>query len=120
MAIDFKVKISELRLKDKSKLTEEEEGFIKIIEDYIDTQINSKLSTDKLEVWIEKNYVSFIYNPLTKKNFPEMTMARRAFLREELLSRYEKANWKINWYQDDGLDGPNMSGGDYLILKGVK
>ena len=42
------------------------------------------------------------------------------FLKTELLSRYEKANWVIDWHIDDGLDGPNMSGGDYLVLKGKK
>ena len=119
MAIDFKEKFSELRSKDKADLTQEELGHIKIIEDYIDKEIETKLSTDKLEVWIDKNYVLFHYNSTTKKPFPTMTSARKSFLTEELLSRYEKANWKITWYEDDGRDG-NMSGSDYLILKGVR
>jgi hypothetical protein len=46
-----------------------------------------------------------------------MTNARKEFLKNELLKRYEDANWLIKWHIDDGLDG-NMSGGDYLILKG--
>lgn len=119
MAIDFKEKISELRLKDKADITQVELGYIKIIEDYIDGKIESDLSTDRLEVWIEKPHVLFNYNPVAKKPFPNMTSARKSFLTEELLSRYEKANWKVSWYDDDGRDG-NMSGSDYLILKGVR
>ena len=58
------------------------------------------------------------YNPKTKKYFPAMTNARKEFLKKELFTRYENANWVISWHIDDRLDG-NMSGGDYLILKGV-
>jgi len=119
MAIDFKQKITELKLKDKAGLTPDELGYIKSIEDYIDGEIEKKLSTDRLEVWIDKNYVLFNYNLVTKKPFPIMTNARKSVLTGELLSRYEKANWKINWHEDDGRDG-NMSGGDYLILKGIR
>lgn len=119
MAIDFQKKITELKLKDKAELTSDERGFIKIIEDYIDGEIEKKLSTDNIEIWIDKNFVLFNYNPVTRKQFPSMTNARKALLREELLSRYEKANWRISWHEDDGLDG-NLSGGDYLILKGIR
>lgn len=119
MAIDFKEKYSELKLKDRADLTTDELGYIKSIEDLIDSEIENKVSTDRLEVWIDKNYVLFNYNPATKKPFPSMTNARKSVLTGELLSRYEKANWKINWHEDDGMDG-NMSGGDYLILKGIK
>lgn len=118
MAIDFKNKIEELKNKDVEPLTQEELGYIKDVEDYIDSQIEAKLSTDKKEVWIDKAFVVFNYNPITKEVFPYMTNSRKAFLKTELLRRYEKANWKIDWHFDDGLDGPNMSGGDYLILKG--
>ena len=119
MAIDFKEKYSELKLKDKADLNPDELGYVKVIEDYIDDEIEKKLSTDRLEVWIDKNYVLFNYNPATKKPFPSMTNARKSVLTGELLGRYEKANWKINWHEDDGMDG-NMSGGDYLILKGIR
>lgn len=118
MAIDFKEKYSELKLKDKADLNPDELGYIKIIEDYIDGEIEKNLSTDRLEVWIDKNYVLFNYNPTTKKPFPSMTNARKSVLTGELLSRYEKTNWRITWHEDDGMDG-NMSGGDYLILKGI-
>ena len=119
MAIDFKEKYSELKLKDRADLTADELGYIKSIEDLIDSEIEKKLSTDRLEVWIDKTYVLFNYNPITKKPFPSMTNARKSVLTGELLSRYEKANWKIDWHEDDGMDG-NMSGGDYLILKGIR
>ena len=119
MAIDFKQKITELKLKDKAELTQDELGYIKTIEDYIDSEIERKLSTDNLEICIDKTYIKFFYNPATKKQFPSMTNARKSILTAELLSRYEKANWLISWQLDDGLDG-NMSGGDYLILKGIR
>jgi hypothetical protein len=120
MAIDFKQKFADLLAKDVEPLTQEELGYIKLVEDYIDSEIEKKLSTDNKEIWIHKTYVSFNYNPLNKKPFSNMTNNRKVFLKEELLSRYEKANWKIDWHIDDGLDGPNMSGGDYLILRGKK
>jgi hypothetical protein len=43
---------------------------------------------------------------------------RRSLMRNELEKRYKKAGWKIEVKLDDGLDGPNMSGPDYWILKG--
>jgi hypothetical protein len=118
MAVDFKEKFATLKEKDVEPLSQEELGFVKLVENYIDSEIEKKLSTDNKEIWIDIAYVSFNYNPLNKKPFPNMTNNRKTFFKEELLSRYEKANWEIKWHIDDGLDGPNMSGGDYLILKG--
>jgi hypothetical protein len=118
MAIDFKERYTKLIQKDEEPLTEVELGYVKTIEDHIDSEIEKKLSTDSREIWIDMAYVRFNYNPSTKKPFPNMTNNRKVFLKKELLSRYEKANWSIDWHIDDGLDGPNMSGGDYLILKG--
>jgi hypothetical protein len=119
MAIDFKEKFAELKRKDVEPLTEVELGYVNIIESYIDSEIQKKLSTDNREIWIDVAYVRFNYNPDTKKPFPtQMTSDRKKFLENELLKRYEKANWLIRWHIDDGLDGPNMSGGDYLILRG--
>jgi hypothetical protein len=119
MAIDFKEKFAELKSKDTEPLIGVELNYIKIVESYIDSEIQKKLSTDNREIWIDVAYIRFNYNPETKKPFPkQMTNARKKFLENELLDRYEKANWQIKWHIDDGLDGPNMSGGDYLILKG--
>jgi hypothetical protein len=119
MAIDFKEKFANLKAKDAEPLSQEELGYVKIIEDYIDSQIESKLSTDNGEVWVNIVYTRFAYNPVLKKPFPNMTNTRRSFLTDELLKRYEDANWLIKWQIDDGMDG-NMSGGNYLILKGMK
>ena len=119
MAIDFQEKITELKLKDKAEITQDELGYIKSIEDLIDAKIEKELSTDNNEIWIDKNYVKFNYNPITKNQFPNMTNTRKLVLTNELLSRYEKANWLLSWQIDDGMDG-NMSGGDYLILKGIR
>ena len=118
MAIDFKEKITELKQKDIADLTQEELGYISVVENYIDSVINKDLSTDKEEVWIDKSIISFHYNPITKKGFPVMTRARQSFLTTKLLSKYEKANWKITWEDTDYRD--SMTGGDYLILKGIR
>jgi hypothetical protein len=117
MAIDFKEKFASLQAKDSALLTEEELGYIKNVEDYIDSEIERKLSTDNKEVWIDTCYIEFRNTPKGDP-FPCMTNKRRDFLKQELLRRYNNANWEIDWHIDDGLDGPNMSGGDYLILKG--
>ena len=119
MAIDFKQKITELKTKDKAELTPDELSYIKCIEDLIDSKIEKELSTDNYEIWVDKTYVKLHYNPVTKKPFPSMTNARKLVLTNELFGRYEKANWSISWQIDDGMDG-NMSGGDYLILKGIR
>lgn len=118
MAIDFKEKITELKQKDVANLTQEELGYISVIEGYIDSVISKDLTTDKEEVWIDKSIISFQYNPITKKGFPVMTRARQSFLTTELLSKYEKANWKITWQEADYRD--SLSGGDYLIFKGIR
>jgi len=115
MAIDFREKFANLKAKDVEPLSSEELVYVKIIEDYIDSQIEAKLSTDNREVWIDIVYARFTYNPISKKPFPNMTNNRRSFLTTELLKRYVEANWLIKWQLDDGMDG-NMSGGDYLIL----
>ena len=43
MAIDFKYKIASLRAKDSYPLNEEELGYVKQIEDYIDSEIEKKI-----------------------------------------------------------------------------
>jgi hypothetical protein len=117
MAIDFKKTFETLKTKDNQPLTDVENGYVRMVENYMDSTIEKKLSTDSLEVWFDFHVVKFIINPVTNKPFESMTEARRQFLKRELLSRYENANWLIKTQLDDGLDG-NMSGGDYLILKG--
>ena len=44
MAIDFKEKFAELKSKDVEPLTEVELGYVKIVENYIDSEIEKKLS----------------------------------------------------------------------------
>jgi len=120
MAIDFKTQFVLSKALDREPLTSEEETYIKEVEDFIDEQIIKEISTDKTEVWIDKAYVSFVYNNVNKKRqYKPMTNARRNLLQETLLKKYKEKNWKIKWHIDDGLDGSNMSGGDYLILKGI-
>jgi hypothetical protein len=121
MAIDFKARYLTAQVSDREPLTSEEEIYIKEVEDFIDDKIMKEITTDNTEVWIDKAYVSFVYNNVNKKRqYKPMTNTRRNLLQETLLNKYKKKNWEIKWHIDDGLDGPNMSGGDYLILKGIK
>jgi len=121
MAIDFRARYLTAQVLDTKPLTSEEEIYIKEVEDFIDEQIMKEITTDKTEVWIDRAYVSFVYNNVNKKRqYKPMTNARRNLLQETLLNKYKEKNWEIKWHFDDGLDGPNMSGGDYLILKGIK
>ena len=118
MAVNFKERLSLLRMKDMEPLSVDELKIIKVVEDYIDGEIIKKLTTDNKNIWIDKCYVEFNYNPISKKAFvPSMTNTRKHFLTKTLLDRYLDADWEISWHIDDGLEG-NMSGGDYLILKG--
>ncbi len=121
MAIDFKTQFVLSKALDRKPLTSEEETYIKEVEDFIDEQIIKEINSDKTEIWIDKAYVSFWNNNVNKKRqYKPMTNARRNLLQETLLNKYKEKNWEIKWHFDDGLDGPNMSGGDYLILKGIK
>lgn len=45
---------------------------------------------------------------------------RKNLIYEELCSRYKKAGWDLKVELDDCLDGPNMSGPDYMIISPKK
>jgi hypothetical protein len=120
MAIDFRERYLRAQILDTKPLTSEEEIYIKEVEDFIDDKIIKEINSDKTEVWIDKAYLTFVNNNVNKKRpYKPMTNARRKLLQETLLNKYKEKNWEIKWHIDDGLDG-NMSGGDYLILKGIK
>ncbi len=116
MAIDFKKQLALSQALDIKPLTSEEEIYIKEVEDFIDDKIIKEINSDKTEVWIDKAYVSFVYNNVNKKRqYRPMTNARRNLLQETLLNKYKEKNWEIKWRIDDELDGAN-----YLILKGIR
>lgn len=110
MAIDYQKKVNEIKEKENSPLDSIERGYVDLIENYIDEQIEKKFSTDNLHVDIEVDYVDFT-KPNVGRHYRTMTKGRRDFLKSELISRYEKSGWKVTYhppvfgrdYEEDGF-----------------
>jgi len=113
------IKYKELKTNLKTEpLTEEELTLIQEAEDYIDSEIEKQFAKSTYgEVYIELLYPTFVYSK-ERGALMDSNSYRRSLMRNELEKRYKKAGWKIEVKLDDGLDGPNMSGPDYWILKG--
>jgi len=115
MAISTK----EIKLKKKefsdAPFLEHELKYIKKLEDYIDNLIVEKLKSTS-EFYIDLTIFECNYDPINKRQ-TDFEPARKLRMQKELESRYKKAGWKIEVKYDDGLDGPNLSGSDYVILK---
>lgn len=110
------IKYSELNKIDKRPLTEEELATVSVIEKWIDDEILRQFKT-KNEVWIDLPSASFEYNPINGERRTNIKSIRKKMMADELKRRYEEADWTISYHIDDGTEG-NMSGGDYMILKG--
>lgn len=115
MAINFK----DLKHKlDSTPISEVELNLIKDVEDYIDEKIIENYDKSLYrEVSIDMCYTRFSYSPKTKKSIVGLGQSRIPKLVAELERRYKTAGWEIRYHIDDGLEG-NMSGSDYMILKG--
>lgn len=113
------VKFKELRKKlESTPLTEDELILIKNVEDYIDEIIVEKYDQSLYhEVSIDMAYTRFSYSPKTQSIIQGLGQSRIPKMVAELERRYKVAGWEIKYHIDDGLEG-NMSGGDYMILKG--
>jgi len=85
--------------------SEEELKTIKEIEDWIDEKI------------IHAEDCSLVRVNLQMTTFHQQPKQRQEKMKKELYQRYENNGWKLDVDLDDGLDGPNRSGSDYLILK---
>ena len=109
------VKIKELKDKIfKSPFTDEELTQIDKIEKWIDEKLKKDYNGD--EVYILLSIAEFKYDPIA--NISDYAYnPRKQIMKKELEKRYKSAGWKIDTHIDDGLDGPNMSGQDYWILK---
>jgi len=115
MAINFKDLKHQL---DTTPISEVELKLIKDVEDYIDAQILEKYDKSIYrEVSIDMAYTRFSYSPKTKSMIQGLGQSRIPKLVAELERRYKVAGWEIKYHIDDGSEG-NMSGGDYMILKG--
>jgi len=111
------IKYSELNKIDKRPLTSEELSMVSAVETYIDREILEQFKT-KNEVWIFLGIANFEYDPIAKQVRTGLKSIRKKMMAEELKDRYLNAEWKISYHIDDGLDGPNRSGSDYMILTG--
>lgn len=117
MAINYK----EIKEKlERAPLTPEEINLINEAEEYIDGEIVKNFGGSTYgEIFVELQIPNFSYSPKQKKAL-NLKHTRATLMQKELEARYKKAGWKITISYDDGLDGPNMSGPDYWILKGGK
>lgn len=115
MAIKYKEFKKNLK---NEPLTEEELTIIQETEDYIDSEILKQFPKSIYgEVRIDLTYPTFTYSK-QRGALMNTNSYRRSMMRSELEKRYKEAGWKMEVKLDDGMDGPNMSGPDYWILKG--
>lgn len=117
MALKYKEILNDWNNKMSRDFNIEELGLIEKIESYIDFEIKKDFGDNK-EISIELPIPTFKYDPILKKSITNIPQPRISLMNKELERRYKDAGWKIRIEYDDGLDGPNLSGPDYWILKG--
>jgi hypothetical protein len=91
-------------------LSEDELEMISIVEKIIDDEIVKQFDKNWGEIYVLLSVVNFQITNLGK--------TRKFLMMKELEKRYSNAGWTSTVKLDDGLDGPNMSGPDYWVLKG--
>lgn len=119
---DMAVKYKDMAIRQKEILrklkeenfNEEELSLLQDVEDYIDKRIIDTYNGG--EIFIDLFVAQFYYHPIRKKSIT-LNSIRRDKMHKELISRYNKAGWQTRIHFDDGSEG-NMSGSDYLIIKG--
>ena len=123
MAIKFKdmaIKYKENVKAEKDRpLTDGELKRIKEVEDYIDAKILSQ-DDPRNDVHIELRIADFRNDLQNPNKYNPYSTISTGKMYKELKRRYDEAGWKFEERLDDGLDGPNMSGPDYLIISGKK
>lgn len=112
MAIEYKRINDELK---NAPLNEEELALIKDAESYIDSIILKDFKGGDVRVIL--SCPDFDYNHIKKEHI-DLPHYRKEKMRNELDLIYKNAGWRITLDLDDGLDGPNMSGADYWVLRG--
>jgi hypothetical protein len=100
---------------EEAPFSAEELNAINVVEKCIDEQI--KRYYDGGPVSIDLCYFKFTWNPQDDKKGWPFKDVRKRLMQRELEKRYEEAGWELKVHIDDGLDGPNMSGPDLMILK---
>lgn len=114
--------IERSKIRDKFKtakhapFTEEELKYIAEAERYIDAELEKQFD-NQYGTHIDLTIAQFRYSPLKKTTIDDIKSYRKEVMAKELKRRYNAAGWKVTYHYDDGLDGPNMSGPDYMILQ---
>lgn len=121
MAIKYKDIVAEFKKindnLEKAPLTIQELDMVTHVEEYIDKIITQRFTGN--QIMIELAIPNFTYDIVTM-SMSDLPKARQNLMRKELDKRYKQAGWEISIKIDDGLDGPNMYGSDYWVLKGKK
>lgn len=111
------IKYSELNKKVNLKpLSEEELEMIDAVEKYIDNEIIEQYKV-RNEIRIFLGTAKFDWDPI-KHVRTGIKPVRQVVMHKELKKRYEHSGWVVTIELDDMLDGPNMAGADYFVLKG--
>lgn len=115
MAVTRKQIEDKFREAKEAPFTKEELQYISEAEQYIDAELEKNFDTN-YGTHIGLAITTFNYSPARKKSIDDVKSYRKQAMTHELERRYKAAGWKISYHYDDGLDGPNMSGADYMIL----
>jgi hypothetical protein len=110
MAINSKDVKKAYEAKMAQPFNEEELTQLKEREDKIDSILKEKFNDGPVRIEL----AHFLFDPYSWER-----SKRNNMLRAELEKRYKEAGWTLKVELDDGLDGPNMSGPDYMILTPV-
>ena len=114
--------IERSKIRDKFKaaknapFTEQELKYITEAEQYIDAELEKQFDS-LYGTHIDLTITQFRYSPSKKATIEDVKPYRKEAMTKELERRYKSAGWKITYHIDDGLDGPNMCGRDYMILQ---
>lgn len=114
--------IKRSKIRDKFKVaknapfTKQELKYIAEAEQYIDEKLEKEFDSS-FGTHINLTIARFDYSPLTKTTIEDVKSYRKDAMAKELERRYKSAGWRVTYHLDDGLDGPNMSGADYMILQ---
>lgn len=115
MAIERSKIRNKFKAAKNAPFTEQELKYIAEAEQYIDAELEKNFDSNS-GTHIDLTIARFSYSMITKKTIDDVKPYRKEAMTRELERRYKAAGWRITYHYDDGLDGPNMSGPDYMIL----
>ena len=115
MAITRKTIRDKFKKAKEAPFTKEELEYISEAENYIDKELEKQFD-NPYGTNIDLTIARFSYSPTRNKAIEDVKSYRKDAMARELEYRYKAAGWRISYHFDDDLDGPNMSGGDYMIL----